>query len=146
MDGHAQVGQVHRLGTAAGEFFDVVGQHQLAGNGALRVVVALDEKDLDVGTAQAHHLGAEEQTRVEVGPVAVVQVACQQHEVHTLGQGQVDQVFQSPAGGVAQALYRRTGIAAQATQRAVDVQVGGVKETERAGGGRWRGYYVIHSS
>ena len=79
---------------------------------------------------------------MKIRPIAVVQVAGQQHELHALGQRQIDQVFQRPARRVAQPLHRRTGIAAQAAQRAVDVQVSGVDETEAA-----RGFhYSIHSA
>ena len=58
MDGDTQRGQVHGFGAAAGEHLDMLRQRQFAGDGALRIVVALDNEDGDVGTAQAHHLGA----------------------------------------------------------------------------------------
>ena len=83
---------------------------------------------------------------MKVGPVAVVQIACQQHKVDFFGQSQIHQILQRPAGGVAQALYRRTGIAAQAAQRAVDVQIGGVEEAESARNLCRGRYYVIHST
>ena len=91
-------------------------------------MVALHDEDFHPRTPQAHHLFAHEQPGVKILPVAVVQVAGDQHKVHFLVDGQIHQPNQGLSGGTPQAGHRGALKAVEPAQGAVNVQICGVKE------------------
>ena len=68
---------------------------QRAGHLAFGIVIAGHDEYGNAVLSQAPHLADEIEPRVVVFPVAIEQVACDQYEVDSLFQGQVDQVFKS---------------------------------------------------
>jgi len=131
VDGDRQLGDLKGLSRAAGKDCDVRGQNQLARNHALRIVVTLHHEDADTRSVQSHHLLAEEKASVEILPVAVVDIAGEEDEGDFLLEGFVDQPLEGTAGCGAEARDRRAFIAVKAAQRAVDVEVGGVEESDQ---------------
>ena len=131
VDRHVPLGQADRFGLLGGKETNVVGQRQSPGHLVGRVVVAGDEEDGDAGLAQPDHLRDEEQARAEFPPIAVVQVAGDEDELDGLGEGQLDQVLQGPARGLACRLDRGALIAFQAAQGAVEVKIGGMDKPRR---------------
>jgi len=99
-------------------------------------VVAADQDDLDAGVAEPGHLPAEEEARVVVGPVAVVEVADDQDEPDLLLDRQGDEVLKRPAGRPPALLDRGPLIAVEPPVRAVEVDVRGVEELDHRGTAR----------
>jgi hypothetical protein len=87
------------------------------------VVVAKENKDRDAGPVQPAHLAAEKQTRVEVRPVAVVQIPRDDHEVDLLVDGSRDQLAEGLARGAAQEVGRCVLIGAQSPQGTVEMDI-----------------------
>ncbi len=106
------------------------GRHKPAGDHAGGVVVAADAEHADAGAGEARGFLREELAGAPVLPLAVEQVAGDQHERHLFAQREIDQVGVGGARGGADAVGGRVGVRLQPTQRAVDVQVGGVDESE----------------
>ena len=106
----------------------VVGQREAACHVAFGVVVAIQQIDGNPGLSQSSHLPDEEESGVEVLPVAVVDVAGNDHEVDGFIQGDVHQLHEGIARGSAQLLGWCIGIRGQPAKRAVQVQVSGVNE------------------
>ena len=103
-----------------------------------RVVISGDGDHGDAGLAEADHLRHEVEARPMVLPVSVVEVAGNQDEGHRLVDGQLHEVFQGPAAGLADLVDRGAFVALQPSQRAVQVDVGGVKEFEHGFRGKLR--------
>ena len=104
-------------------------QYQLARHLALGIVVAQQQVDGDARGIQASHLPGKVDAGVEVLPVAVVQVAGNDHEVHLLRDGLGDQVVEGITCCCAEQLRRGILVGGQSRQRAVEVDVGGVDES-----------------
>ena len=132
MDRDRQLIDANRLGGATGKDGDVRRQDQLPRDHALRIVVALDDEDTNTRAIQPHHLLAEKQARVEILPVAVVEVTGEEHEIDACAQGLVDESFEGASRRGAQTLNRRAVVTVQSAQRAVEVQIGGVEEAHQA--------------
>jgi hypothetical protein len=121
VDGEAQA-LVHHCGGAIGaEQISGLGERDGLGDLAQGVVVAADHEAADAGVPQTAQLMGEEEPGVEVLPVAVEDVPGDQDQVRLPLQGQVHQVDEGAAGGVAQVLGRGPLVALQAPQWAVEV-------------------------
>jgi hypothetical protein len=79
-------------------------------------------------------LPGEEDAGVEVAPVAVVEVAGDDHEIDLFFEGKANQVFESVAGGGAKQLRRGVLARTQAGERAVEMDVSGANEAHAASG------------
>jgi hypothetical protein len=66
----------------------------------------------------------EEESRIVVWPVAIVEVTANYDEVDTLAQGSGDQVFEGPTRGPANIIDWRALVPVEATQGAVNMKVG----------------------
>jgi len=115
MNRHGEVIQPDRLSCATRKDRHVRRQGQLARDHPLRVVVSLHDEAADAGALQSHHLTAKEEAGVKILPISVVDVACEQEEIHSLGQRPVYQPLQRTAGGATQPINRRTVVPVQAT-------------------------------
>ena len=120
--------QLDRLALRRAEDVHALDLGQLLGDLAFGIVVALDDEDADAGPGEPQHLIAKEQPGAEVGPVAVVDVAGQQHERHVLAERQVDQRRECVARGAAQPRDRCALVAVEPPQGTVDVEVGRMDE------------------
>jgi hypothetical protein len=92
----------------------------MPGDLAASVVVTGNKKDANIGLAQPGHLRGKEQARVVVLPVAVIQVADEEHKGRLLGNGQIYEVFQGPACCATDLRNRGPFIPLQAPERASD--------------------------
>jgi hypothetical protein len=140
---HPQGLEPEGLGLARGKDMHVVGQFEPARHLALGIVVAVQQIDGDARLPQPPHLPDEEQPRVEVLPVAVVDIARDHHEIDLLVDGMGDERLKSVAGGGAQTLGWRVRVGGKPPQGAVEMEVGGVDELHdgpgvRAGAARIR--------
>ena len=84
---------------AGGKNVDVFREFERFGDLAFGVVITVEQIDGDARLPQAAHLAHEEQACVEVAPVAVVDVACDDHEVDGFVDGQIYQSFKGFPGG-----------------------------------------------
>jgi hypothetical protein len=91
-------------------------------------MVAIAQEDADVRAGKAAQLRREIQAGVEVRPVAVEDVAGDQHEIGRALDGEVDDVGEGAAGGVAHLFGGSAVVEFEAAQRAVEVNVGAVDE------------------
>ena len=132
MDRHAPLFQEKGLRPLVVEHVDILRKRQCPRHLVGRVVISGDGDHGDAGLAEADHLRHEIQARPMVFPVAVVEVAGNQDEGHRLVDGQLHEVFQGPAAGLADLVDRGAFVALQAPQGAIQVDVGGVKEFEHA--------------
>jgi hypothetical protein len=110
------------------ETVDAFGQRYRLRELAERIVIAIDQKNANVGIGETTQLGREVQAGVEVRPVAIEDVASHQDEVRRAFEGQVDDLGERSAGGLAHFVYRRSVVHLQATQRAVEVNVSTMNE------------------
>ena len=94
----------------------------------LRIVVAADGDHRDAGALQLGELGHQEMAGAPILPIPIVEVAGEQDEADLLLLGELDQVDQRLPRGAPDAVRRRIRI--QATQRRIQMQVGGVEEGE----------------
>ena len=133
VDRDAQLVEHDRFRFAVREHVDVVGQRQRAGHLVRGVVVAGDYEHANPGLAQLGHLGHEEQPGALVPPVAVVEVAGDEHERGRLVDSQLHQVFHRPPGGLANLLDRSPLVTFEPFQRTIEMNVGSVNELEHAG-------------
>jgi len=91
-------------------------------------VVARHEHYWDAGVLEVRQLHSPEQTGVVVTPIAIENVACQDYEIDFMIDGVLDQVLGRPACCSADFIDRRTVVSDQASERAIDVQIGGMKD------------------
>jgi hypothetical protein len=103
---------------------------KLLGHKALRIVVARDDHERNVGTAQTACLADHEQGGVVIPPGSVEEVAGDNHERHFFAERKVDQVRERTPRRTANVLDRRAGIARQPNEGCVEVDIGSVKELE----------------
>src|SRR5690606_28285209 len=68
-----------------------------------------------------------------IAPIAVVQVAGDEHKRDALADGQLNQVIESLARGTAQLLDRRAFVAFEPEERAIEMDVGRVNKTQHGG-------------
>jgi hypothetical protein len=125
---HSEPEFIHcdRLWTALAEEDDPVRQPQRLRDLACRIMVSPYREDADTGIGKPGDTLNEEQTRVEIGPVSVVEVTGDGHRVDLLSQRQAHHVFEGAASSTASFLDRRAFVTVEASQRAVQVEVGAV--------------------
>ena len=80
------------------------------------------------GRAEPPHLLGEEQPRREILPVAVVKVARDHDEGNVLLDREIDHGHEGTPGAVTDHLVRQVDPGAQAGERAVEMDIGGVEE------------------
>ncbi len=95
---------------------------------ARRIVVSRYDIGTNPGLLQTHHLPREKQSGVVVFPIAVIEITGQKNERDALLDRQIHQVFQRAAARAANLIDRRTLVALQAAERAVEVEVCCVKK------------------
>ena len=83
---------------------------------------------------------------VVVAPVAVVEVAGDEHEVDAAVERQIDHPLERPPRRAADPLDGRVLVLLQAPQRAVEVDIGGVEERDRHGGRVYSGSQCRNSA
>jgi hypothetical protein len=93
-------------------------------------VVAADEEELDPGARQPSGFAHEELARGVILPVAVVEVAGDDHERRFLGDRGLDEVGEGLARGGREQPRRLLAARPQAPQRAVQMDVGGMQESK----------------
>ena len=93
-------------GPIVGEELDVVRQRQAAGHLVGRVVVAGDDEDRDLVVAQPAEFLLQVEHGAEIAPIAIVEVAGDQHEIDAFLDGQVDQPREGPPGRPADPIRR----------------------------------------
>jgi hypothetical protein len=110
---------------------DVVRQLEAAGHLAVGVVVPMQEKHGDTRLSKSTHLPHEEQARIEVSPVPVIEVSGDDHEVHLLVYREANKPAERIACGRAQAFHRSIGVGRQTLEGTVKVKVCGVNELDQ---------------
>jgi hypothetical protein len=124
--------ELDRRRPLAREMRHVGRQRELTRDPTGRVVIARHEEDRDPRLLETPDLAYEEEPRMMVLPVAVVEVSRQEQEGHLLLQRQVDQIPERRTRGRTDVLRGRILVALEPAQGAVEVDVGGVQEPERA--------------
>ena len=140
MEGHLEIVEPEAAGLATLENVDIVRQGQLAGHLALGIVIAMEQIDGNASPVQPPHFPTEVVTGIGVLPVAIVEIAGDDHEIHRLLQGQIHQPAKGIAGDGAQPVRGGVRVGRQPREGAVQVDVGGVDEShecpgEMSGGG-----------
>ena len=90
--------------------------------------------DRDVRVPQAAKLLRQIEPGVVVAPVAVVEVAGDEHEIDAALERQIDHPLERPPRRAADPLDGRVLVLLQAPEGAVEVDIGGVQERDRHGG------------
>ena len=132
VDRDVEVFDAHSLRRRSVEVGDAVREHQRARDSTRRVVVAANDDHRDPASRQSRHARAEVEPGLVVAPVAVVDVAGQHNERDVLSQRQIHHVVEGDPGGATDLIDRGTLVTLEAAERAVEVQIGGVKELEHA--------------
>ena len=115
------------------EQMHVLGKGQFPGDLRLRIVVATNEEDADVGGLQPAHLPHQEQRRRHGGLRSVIEVARDDDRIHPFGDGEVDDALQRLARRPAHEIAE-VGIAqGKRGERRIEMQVGRMEEAERHG-------------
>ena len=138
VDRHAPPLQEEGLWLAVVEHADILGQRKCPSHFVGRIMVS---RNCDYGNsclAESDHLRHEKEARPMVLPVTIVEVAGNQDEGHRLVDGNLDKIFQGPAAGLADFVDGCAFVAFQASQRAVEVDIGGVKKLEHCFRGKLR--------
>ena len=125
--------QLHRLGPPA-EHLDGRRQDEFLRDARHRIMIAPHLEDLDAGAMQALHLARQEARRLHRGLVAIIEIASDDERVDLLFKAQVDNGDQRPPRGVADQLRKVAVTQSEGAQRRIEVDVGGMDETERHGG------------
>ena len=112
------------------ELDDLVGPGQRLGHDAVRVVIAAQEVGRDAAVGQTRQLPIEEETDRGVLPIAVENVAGDHRERDLLLQRLRDEVFESQAARLRESGCDVVILLRKAEQRAAEVQIGGVQESE----------------
>lgn len=97
------------------ENVDVVRQLQATSHLAVGIVVSVQQVDRYSCVSESAHLANEEQPRIEVPPVPVVDVTGNHNEIYLFVDGLGDQFVESVPCRSAQALSRRIGIRSKAS-------------------------------
>ena len=88
-----------------------------------RVMIPIKKIDIDARILEPHHLLVEKQGRLEALEANVIQVSGDDHEVHALGDGRVQNFLKGAARSVANLMNRSPGITNQPDQRRIEVNV-----------------------
>jgi hypothetical protein len=120
----------HALGGAVGEDVGVGREVERTRHDAVGVVVPLHDEDADAGAFEAGQAQVEKDPGVVVAPVAVEDVAGQDHEGRLLVDGELHQALERAAAGDPDRRRGGAVVALEPTQRAVEVQIGRVDEGE----------------
>ena len=107
---------------------DVVGQGQLLGDLADRIVIAADREDSDAGVTQPLHLAQKKEACVVILPVAVVNIADDKYEGNLLFKGKSNEVLKRSSRRSPQFINGRTIVPLEAPQWAVQVNIGRMNE------------------
>jgi hypothetical protein len=135
MEGHLEVVEPEAAGLATLEGVDIVRQGQLAGHLALGIVIAMEQINGNASPVQPPHFPTEVMTGIGVSPVAIVEIAGDDHEIHGLLQGQIHQPTEGIPGDGAQPVRGSVRISGQPREGAVQVDIGGVDEFHEGPGG-----------
>lgn len=109
-------------------------ERKAAGDPARRVVISQHAEHGNAGLTQSAHLPYEEQSRNEVLPVSVVQVARQNDESNSLTNRILNQILKRSSTSAAGLFNGRALITLKPSQGAIEVDIGGVKKSERPTG------------
>ena len=95
-------------------------------------MVALEEVDGNAELLQSTHGASEIKPCAHIPPVAVEQIARDDEEIDQFVAGELDQIVECGPCRMAHLLGRKPLVASKPRQRAVEVDVGGMEETEIA--------------
>ena len=132
MQRHRQSFDMEGFRSARPKNLHIVRQVEMPGYPVCRVVVAVQQANRNARLAQTPHLPDEKLARIVVPPVAVIEVPGNHKEIDTLFDGQVNQPVERVPCGAANAYGGGIVRQGQVLQRAVEVNVGSVKETKGA--------------
>ncbi len=121
-----------RFGATA-EHFHQLRQGELPRDAGFCVVVAANDEGPDPRLVQAPELIREKARGLHRGLLAVVEVAGDQERVDLLGKAELDHGGEGFARRAADQLGKRRLAQRQSAQRRIEVDVGGVNESERHG-------------
>jgi hypothetical protein len=130
MNGHLVVVQAGGLGFLVPQLLDVVGQAQVPGHLVGGVVIAGNDENGNPGILQPGHLPHQEQPGLIVPPVAVIQIAANDHERDRTLNGCLDEVFEGLPGRTAHFFNRHSLILGEAPQWAVEMDVSHVEKSK----------------
>ena len=130
VDGHAQRLKLLRLGAFHRKGRHIVGQGDRAGDDVFRIVIAVDDEDRDLLPVQAREFAGEEEADGGVLPLAVIDIARDQHEGDALVDGPGDETRESVAARLGEAPGDGLVLEGKAQQRAAQMQVGAMQEGE----------------
>ena len=130
MNRHAEVFQHDGFGLFFGKKPHVVGQLERLRHLVCGIVVAGYQIDGDTRLAEPLHLGDEEQPGVEILPIAVVQVARDQHEGDLFVHGQPHEILQRSPRRMTNLFGRRGFVAIDSSPRAVEMNIRGMNELQ----------------
>ena len=108
-------------------------QRKLVGDARFRVVIAANDKGPNPGFVQPPQLIGEKAGSLHRGLFAVVEVAGDQESVDLLGKAEINHVGEGFSRRPADQLGKRRLAQRQGAQRRIEVDVGGMNESERHG-------------
>jgi hypothetical protein len=128
MNGHPASLQLLRLDLAGGEHSHVGRVIKSLCHTIGRIVVPGNRKNGDAVFTEPSHLPAQKYSGAEIFPITVVQVACQQNEGDLFFDGQIDEILEGLAAGIAKEFSGCGLVFGQTPQWAVEVHIGCVNE------------------
>lgn len=135
MQGDIEMRQPDGLSLTRRKHADIGRQCELAGDLAFGVVIAMEQEDGDLGVRQPAHLLHEEESGLVVTPIAVIEVAGDDHEVDFVLGRLTDEVLERGARRGANSFGCRALLSGESLQRAVEMDVASVDKAKRFQGG-----------
>jgi len=93
-------------------------------------VIPTNREDRNGALFQTRHLLVEEKRGSIILLVTIVEIAGDQDKVHLLLQGEIHQIDEGAASGAANGLNGSIVMSGQATQGAIQMEIGGMKESQ----------------
>ena len=131
MDRHAQIFEVYRLGTLVGQKADILGQAQRSSHLVGCVMIAGDDKHRNLQLAQPAELFDQVEPGVVIAPIAVVEVTCDQNEIDSFLDGEVDQPREGASRRPPNPLDGRVLITLKAFERAIEMDISSMNKSDR---------------
>ncbi|MGA2494167.1 MAG: hypothetical protein ABSF67_14660 [Roseiarcus sp.] len=128
MDRDAELLDDMRGGGAAAEFEGVARPFQATAHFVGGVVIATDHRDRNSRLVEIGEAADKAKTALEVAPVAVKNVAGDHNKIDSLVDGELDHLSESPLRGAGKIFRLAAGAFAQAGERAIEMEIGGVNE------------------
>ena len=134
MHGDRQRTVANRLRPPVVEQRDVGGPGNLPGHFTLRVVIAQDQIDRDAGPVEPLQLGGGREGGAEIAHVGIEQIAGQEQKIGLFVETNLHKIVESRRVANRNRSMGCAGVLFEPTQRAVEMNVGGMQKFDCGGG------------